>query len=346
MKTLAAVLVETDRPLELVELEIPRLRPGQVLVKIAYTCVCHTQVLEARGYRGEDRFLPHCLGHEASGVVEEVGEGVSKVAAGDQVVLSWIRGSGADVPSTQYDWDGRTVNSGAITTFSRYSVISENRLTAVTGDISLKHAALVGCALPTGLGAVFKVAAPRPGDSLAVFGVGGVGLSALMAAAVCGCTPIVAVDVVPEKLALARRLGATHVIDPRESDAPAAIQEITNGGVSCAVEASGVPAVMSDALRSVRPRGGRAVVIGNARHGQRLEIDPQQLNLGKRLLGTWGGDADPDTDFPRYCRLIAAGKLNVESLIPSLYQLENIGAAMEDLESGKAVRPMIDLSSA
>ncbi len=130
MKTTAAILVETGKPLELAELDIPALKPGQVLVEIAFSGVCHTQLSEVRGHRGQDNFLPHCLGHEASGTVRELGAGVTKVADGDRVVLSWIKGSGANVPGTVYGWDGRKVNAGGVTTFMRHAVISENRLTS------------------------------------------------------------------------------------------------------------------------------------------------------------------------------------------------------------------------
>src|SRR5689334_7344608 len=129
MKTHAAILVELGRPLEMVDLEIPPLAPGQVLVQIACSGVCHTQLLEARGHRGPDRFLPHCLGHEASGIVRDVGAGVTRVRGEDRVVLSWIKSLGADVPGAKYLWEGRTVNAGAITTFSEFAVVSENRLT-------------------------------------------------------------------------------------------------------------------------------------------------------------------------------------------------------------------------
>jgi S-(hydroxymethyl)glutathione dehydrogenase/alcohol dehydrogenase len=209
MKTTAAVLVEPGSPLELADLEIPALKPGQVLVEVAYSGVCHTQLLEARGHRGEDRYLPHCLGHEGSGIVREVSNGVARVKPGDPVILSWIRGEGADVPGTVYGWNGRPVNAGAITTFATYSVISENRLTPIADGLSMRHAALVGCAVPTGAGVVFNTAQAQPGQSLVVFGVGGVGGCAIAAAASCGCHPIVAVDVNPDKFVLARQLGAT-----------------------------------------------------------------------------------------------------------------------------------------
>src|SRR5438105_9194863 len=144
MKTTAAVLVELGRPLEVADLDVPALRPGQILVEVAFSGVCHTQILEARGHRGEDRFLPHCLGHEGSGTVREAGPGVAKVKTGDKVILSWIKGSGADAGGSVYRWNGRAVNAGPVTTFATLSVVSENRLTAVPEGLSMRLAALVG----------------------------------------------------------------------------------------------------------------------------------------------------------------------------------------------------------
>jgi S-(hydroxymethyl)glutathione dehydrogenase/alcohol dehydrogenase len=344
MKTPAAILVETGKPLELVELEIPALKPGQVLVEIVYSGVCHTQVLEARGYRGKDPYLPHCLGHEGSGVVRDTGPGVGKVKPEDRVILSWIKGAGADVSGSVYRWRDRQVNAGGITTFSRYAVLSENRVTVILGGVPMPEAALLGCAAPTGMGAVLNAAEPRPGQSLAVFGVGGVGLCAVAAAALCGCLPVIAVDLLPAKLEAARELGATHAVQAGQN-ALAEIRRLAPGGLDFAIEASGRPAVMQMALESVRPRGGTAVVIGNARHGEQVQIDPWQLNQGKRLLGTWGGDSQPDRDFPRYCTLIQAGRLLLRPLLNRRYPLEEINRALDDLESGATVRPLIEMGA-
>lgn len=346
MKTTAAVLVECGWPLELADLDVPALKTGQVLVEVAFCGVCHTQILEARGHRGHDAYLPHCLGHEGSGFVRECGAGVTKVKPGDRVVLSWIKGAGADVPGTVYGWNGRTVNAGGITTFASHSVISENRLTVVPDGVDMRLAALVGCAVPTGAGVVFNTAQPRPGQSLVVFGAGGIGSCAVAAAALAGCVPVIAVDVNGDKLALAKRLGAAHAINAKTTDPVPAIRELCPGGADFAVEATGQPAVMRQALACVRPQGGTAVVVGNAKHGQSLEIDPRELNQGKRLLGTWGGDNAPDRDFPRYCRLIAAGKLNVEPLLSRTYKLHDINAALNDLEAGLCARPLVEIGGA
>jgi S-(hydroxymethyl)glutathione dehydrogenase / alcohol dehydrogenase len=341
MKTRAAILVETGKPLVVDDLEISPLKPGQVLVEIHYSAVCHTQLLECNGHRGHDPFLPHCLGHEGSGVVAELGAGVTKVKAGDPVILSWIKGSGHNVAASAYRWGGRTVNAGAITTFSQYAVISENRLTVFPVGIGMKESAMLGCAVPTGMGAVLNTAGAKAGDSIAIFGTGGVGLSAIAAPAIAGCAPIVAVDVNPDRLGLARKMGATHVVNPSQADPVQEILRICPGGIDIAIEATGRPAVMQQALACVRPQGGIAVVIGNARDGVSLTIDPKQLNQGKQLRGTWGGDNWPDRDYPRYCKLLASGKLKLDPIMSEPFSLEGINDALRALEQGAVGRPLV-----
>lgn len=343
MKTKAAILVEVGRPLELVEIEIPPLKPGQVLVDIAFSGICHTQILECRGYRGEDKYLPHCLGHEGSGVVREVGEGVTKIKSGDKVVLSWMKGSGADVPGAVYDWNGKKVNAGGITTFSKQSVISENRLTVVNKDISMKEAALLGCTVATGLGAVFNTAKAKSGQSMVVFGTGGIGLCAIAGATIAGCEPVIAIDINDKKLELAKEMNATHCINAAKTNPIKEINKICQN-IDFAIESSGLPKVMVQALECVRNQGGTTVVIGNARHGEMLCFDPRQLNMGKRLFGTWGGDNSPDEHFPYYMELISSGKLNLKPLMSRAYTLEKINEAIDDLESGKVIRPLIDMN--
>lgn len=344
MKTIAAVLVETGKPLELAELEIPRLKPGQVLVEIVFSGVCHTQLQEVRGYRGEDKFLPHCLGHEAGGIVQEIGPGVMKVKPGDRVILSWIKGLGTNVPGTVYDWGERKVNSGAVTTFSQYSVVSENRLTPMPNGLSMEDSPLLGCAAPTGIGAVLNAAKSGPGQSIAVFGTGGVGLCSIIGAALSSCVPIIAIDLLESKLELAAKLGATHFINAASGNPVELLESICPGGVDFCIEASGSPEAMRQSLQSVRPQGGTTVIIGNARQGETLSIDPGQLNMGKRMLGTWGGDCNPDVDFPRLAKLVTSGRINLKPLTTKKYSLQQVNQALNDLEAGLAARPIIDMT--
>lgn len=341
MKTLAAVLEKLGAPLVLEELEIPPLRPGQALVEVAYAGVCHTQVLECRGHRGEDRYLPHCLGHEGSGFVREVGPGVTKVRQGDPVILTWMKGLGADVTGTTYHCDSKSVNAGAVTTFSKFTIVSENRLIPLPEHIPLVKAALLGCALPTGMGAVMNTARPKTGQSLAVFGAGGIGLFSIAAAALSGCHPIIAIDIQDEKLKLAQRMGASHALNASAGDPLQEMKSIAPEGLDFAIEATGRPAVMRQALECVRPQGGSAIVIGNAPFGEECRLDPRQFNLGKRLLGTWGGDNVPDRDFPRYAKLLSSKKMNVDAFVENIYSLQQINDALDDFEKGKVLRPLI-----
>jgi len=344
MKTEAAVLVELGKPLEVVSIGLPTLKPGQVLVELAYSGVCHTQLLEARGRRGPDSFLPHCLGHEGAGEVREVGAGVTKVKAGDEVVLTWMKGSGADIPGTTYDWDGRKVNAGGMTTFQRLAVVSENRLVPRPAGLAPREAALLGCALPTGFGMVFNVLRLEKDRTLAVFGAGGIGLSAVAAARAAGAVVVAAVDPREDRRAAAMTMGATHAFAPGP-DLASELKKLVPGGFDAAIEASGRPAVMAAALACVRARGGCAVIAGNAHAGETMALDPKELNAGKRLLGTWGGDNEPDRDFPRWAGLLAERRIVLGPLTAAVYPLSRVNAALDDLESGRALRPLLDLAA-
>ncbi len=344
MKTDAAILVQTGQKLVMAQLDIPALKPGQVLVELAYSGACGTQVMEWRGDKGEDKWLPHCLGHEGTGTVVDVGAGVTKVKAGQEVVLSWIKGSGIEAGGAVYQWEGRPVNAGGVTTFQRHAVVSENRLTLLPAGLPMDIAVLLGCAVPTGMGAVFNVLKVQAGDAVAIFGTGGIGLNACMAAALAGGMPVIGVDPNPTRRALAMQFGATHVIDPGDADVIAEIKKIVPQGVDVAVEASGLPQVMDQAINATRPQGGRAVVIGNARYNAKLELNPSVFNQGKSLMGTWGGDSVPDRDYVRFGRLIGAGRFPVRDLLSKPYRLEDADTALQDLAAGRIGRPLIDMS--
>ncbi|HET6880527.1 MAG TPA: zinc-binding dehydrogenase [Pirellulales bacterium] len=344
MQTEAAVLVEINRPLRQATLTLPELKPGQVLVEVAYSGVCHSQLHEVRGRRGPDRFLPHTLGHEGSGTVLSVGDGVSKVKAGDRVVLTWIKGDGADVAATVYHDGTETVNSGALSTFMRHTVTCENRVVPLSSAMPLREAALLGCAVPTGAGIVLNAAKMKRASSVAVFGVGGIGLSALLAAKTLDAAPLIAVDVVDAKLAEALRLGATHAVNSREREPLAAIQELTDGrGVDYSIECAGRRETMETAFRSVRNQGGLCVLAGNLPHGERIAIDPFDLIRGKRIVGTWGGETRPDQDLPRYAQWFLEGRLPLANLITHEYPLDEINTALSDMEQGRVSRALIKM---
>ncbi|WP_345532435.1 zinc-binding dehydrogenase [Viridibacterium curvum] len=341
----AAVLEKLNEPLAVVaDIQIPELARGQVLVRVAYSGVCHSQLMEARGARGEDRFLPHLLGHEGTGVVEAVGEGVTKVKPGDWVVLGWIKGLGLDGGGAQYLHAGRKINAGGVTTFNEHAVVAENRLVHLPEGIPLDVGVLFGCALPTGAGIVTNTIKPVPGSSLAVFGLGGIGLSALMATQLFDCRQVIAIDINPDKLALAKDFGATVTIDARNENVAARLRELTGAGLDYAVEATGLSSTIELAFESVRRGGGLCVFASHPAHGSRISIDPFELICGKRLQGSWGGECKPDEDIPKFAELYRQGRLPLERLITKRYRLADINEALDDLEAQRVGRPLLEIS--
>lgn len=341
----AAVLRELGAPLALVDgIAVPPLKPAQVLVRIAFTGVCHSQVMEARGRRGADNWLPHMLGHEATGRVMRVGEGVSKVKPGDLVVLSWIKGAGADAGGCQYLHGDELINAGGVTTFSDETIVSENRVTLLPEGVPLDVAVLFGCAMPTGAGLVLHELQPRPGTTIAVFGVGGIGMCALMACAMHDFAKVIAVDVSDEKLALAASLGAHVTVNARTADPVAAIRQETGGtGVDYSVDASGVARVIEQAFEATH-RTGIAIFASHPATGDKIALDPHALISGKQIRGSWGGGSDIDRDIPAFAALYRSGKLPLERLVSRRYSLDRINEALDDLEQGRVIRPVVEIN--
>ena len=340
----AAVLRSLNAPLTLETIETYGLRRGEVLVRVHFSGVCHSQLMEKDGARGPDRYLPHLLGHEGTGVVVDIGEGVTKVRRDQKVVLGWVKGSGLEASGIRYKGETTDVNAGGVTTFNEYAVVSENRLVALPESIPMDLGVLLGCALPTGAGIVINNIQPQKGKTIAVFGLGGIGLSALLACSLYEPTQLIAVDVSDQKLQLAKELGATHLIQAKATDPLAAIREITKGeGVDYAVEAAGLAATIESAFQSVKRFGGLCVFASHPPSEARIKLDPYDLICGKQIRGSWGGGTRPDEDIPLYGRLYSEGRLPLEKMISKRYRLQEINEALEDLRHQRALRPLIEL---
>jgi S-(hydroxymethyl)glutathione dehydrogenase / alcohol dehydrogenase len=344
MKMKAAILYKQNEPLKIEEILVPELKEGQVLVNISASGLCHTQLNEITGKKGPDKYLPHTLGHEGAGIVEEIGPGVTKVKKGDHVVLSWIKGKGINAAPPVYMNGEKRINCGQLSTFNEYTVTAENRVTAIDKKMPLDIAALLGCAISTGMGSVINLAKLKKGNSIAVFGAGGIGLSAICAAEIFGASKIIAIDVQKVKLEKAKEFGATHLINARDVDVVAAIKEITDGvGVDFAIESAGRRETMEQAFQSVKNGGGKAIVVGNLPPGEKIAIDPFALICGKEIVGSWGGGTDPDRDTPMYVDLYLSGKLKLDKMLTHNFKLDQINQAFKVLESGEAGRVLIDL---
>lgn len=338
----AAVLRELARPLLIEDLELPRLSRGHVLVRMQQAAICQSQKLEVTGGRGPDSFLPHLIGHEGVGVVAEVGPGVAKVRAGDQVVLSWIRGSGQPSDPICYASANGKVNAGPIATFCEFPVVSEQCVVRIDPPVDPEVAVLAGCALPTGAGTVWNAMPADPRGSICVLGLGGVGLAAVCGAVCAGWGQIIAVDLLALRLQRAVDLGATDTIHAGKEDVDKAAARVTDGkGFDLVVECAGAAATMEAAVRVARPWGGKIILVGNLVAGKKISIDPFDLIQGRWLGGSWGGGINPDIDIPRVVRLMERGVINHKLLSGKKFSLERINEAILALDEETPGRPIV-----
>lgn len=344
----AAVLVQSKAPLEVVDLRMPeQLSFGQVHVKIHYSGICGAQINEIEAAKGQDKFLPHLLGHEGSGTVLAVGEGVKRVKPGDHVVLHWRQSGGLQCEPPKYQWNGRTVNAGWVTTFNDEAIISENRLTAIPADFDLKLAPLFGCAVTTAVGVINNDAQVKIGQSVVIFGVGGVGLNIAQAAQMVSANPIIGIDLFDSKLAMAREWGLTHAFNSRtEGDALAGkIREIVGaGGADVVVDTTGNARVIELAY-DLTHADGRTILVGVPRKGDNVNIYTLPLHFKKVLKGSHGGSVSPDIEIPRLIHLVRAGKMRLDGLVTHTFTLEQVNEAIAALRSGEAARVLLDMGN-
>ena len=372
MRTRAAVLREMglpapyaeSRPLEILELELEPPGRGEVLVRVGAAGLCHSDLSVIDGSR--PRPVPMALGHEAAGEVVEVGAAVGGLAAGDHVVMAFVPACGGCGPCRSgraalcepgaaangagtllsggvrmTDPDGEPVNHHlGVSAFSEHIVVSERSAVRVDPDLPWEIAALFGCAVLTGVGAATRSARIRPGDRVAIFGLGGVGLAALLGAVLAGAERIVGVDRVTSKLELARELGATHTVEAGPG-AVEAVREVTGGGADHAIETVGSAAVLAEAYAATR-RGGDTVAVGLPHPSQMLEIPAVSLVAEERTLrGSYLGSCVPGEDLPRFIALYRAGRLPVDRLLSGTLPLEEINEGFDQLASGSSARQAI-----
>ena len=332
----AAILVEQKQPLVIDEVQLPdRLEYGQVLVRIHYSGICGSQIGELSGVKGPDNYLPHLLGHEASGVVLEIGEGVTTVQTGDPVVLHWRKGQGLEARPPRYQWQDKPLNAGLITTFNEYAIVSENRITTFSKEFPMRLAPLFGCAVTTGIGVVTNNANLKMGESIVVMGAGGVGLNVIQGAALHNAYPIIAIDLFDNRLELANQLGATHTINSRSrKDWQKQVRNILgNKGVDVFVDNTGNPEMIAEGWKLTQNKG-RTILVGVPAKGKETQLYTLPLHFGKIITGSHGGNGDPSEDIPRYMLLSKLGKLNLSNLITETYNLSEINQAIEQIKNG------------
>lgn len=360
----AARPYQDTRPLEIVEVDLDEPGPGELRVKMAAAGLCHSDLSVINGDRPRD--MPVALGHEASGVVEAVGPGVNRFSPGDHVVLVFVPSCGHCVPCAsgrpalcepgaaaaakgtlisgerRLRYKGELINHHiGVSAFSTHAVVSENSCVKIDKSIPLDRAALLGCAVLTGVGAVLNSGELKMGQSCAVIGLGGVGLAGLLGAVAAGAETIIAADPAGHKRALALELGATHAIDPTDGNAVSEVKAITGGGVDLAVELAGAAAALKFAYDITR-RGGTTVTGGLPNPKAELSIPAVSLTVGEQTLkGSYVGSCVPVRDIPRFAAMMQSGKLPIEKLMTHTISLDEINEGFERLAAGDAIRQVI-----
>ncbi|MFF3156328.1 Zn-dependent alcohol dehydrogenase [Streptomyces sp. NPDC057910] len=354
----AAVLPAVGSPLEITDIDLPAPGPGQVRVRLAAAGVCHSDLSLTNGTMRVP--VPAVLGHEGAGTVVAVGEGVTSVAPGAEVVLNWAPSCGSCHPCSLGEvWlcvnalngagsvyartaDGTELHPGLnVAAFAEETVVAENCLIPLPAGIPLTEAALLGCAVLTGYGAIHHSAQVRPGETVAVFGAGGVGLATLQAARIAGAGQIIAIDVSPDKEGLAREAGATDFVVASETTAKD-IRKLTGGqGTDVAVECVGRAVTIRTAWESTR-RGGRTTVVGIGGKDQQVTFNALEIfHWGRTLAGCVYGNCDPATDVPVLADHIRAGRLDLDSLVSERIALDGIPAAFDNMLAGKGGRALV-----
>lgn len=332
----AAVLEKINSPLSIKEVELTELKVGQVLVKVLMSGLCGAQLHEIKGYKGNEKFLPHLMGHEGCGIVQEVGPGVMTVKVGDKVVMHWRPGSGIEAPFPSYVLDGKSMSSGKVTTLSEYSIVSENRLTVVPQDTPPELCAILGCALTTAMGIIDNEIDLKFGESIAIIGCGGVGLNLIQAAAMKSACPIIAIDNNENKKQICLDHGASKFAS--------SLDEV-EGKVDIVIDTTGIPEVISKGI-SILSGTGRMVLVGQPAPGKFVEV-MNAVNLfngvGQSIKATQGGKTNPQEDIPRYVKLYNQGILDISKLITHRFKLEQVNEAFDLLKSGNAGRIMIEI---
>jgi Zn-dependent alcohol dehydrogenase len=352
IKGQAAIFVEPRKPLVVDEVEFPDPESGQVLIKLFSSGVCHSQLHTMGRPPRPGRRLPALIGHESTGVVAAKGRDVKHVKEGDHVITTWIDRDNATTTLPLVDhtlndreqytahWKGQEVSHSAAT-WAEYTLASERVVLPMPNDLPTDVTSIIGCAVMTGAGAIINTLKVRSGQSVAIFGAGGIGLCAVAAAAVVDANPLIVVDVNDDKLAFARRFGATHVINAKTADPVQSIKDLTGGGADFAIDAIGLPQTQEQILRAVRAgysgmnRGGTALLVGITPPDAKAILDTSLFIGNRSFTRTSGGDCKPDRDFPIFLRWFREGKLRLNELVTHRYKLEQINTAVDDLEHGR-----------
>ena len=335
----AAVLFKQNSNLKIIKIKSnSKLSRGQVLVKIFYSGICGSQLGEISGVKGKDKFLPHLLGHEGTGIVKKVGPGVKYFKVDDKVILHWKKSKGIDAKNPTYYFKDNKVNSGKVTTFSEFSIVSENRLTKIPKGLDYKDAVIFGCAATTGFGIVNRDVKIKKNDSTLIFGCGGVGINISQAASINKSYPIIAIDKFTKRLKFSKKHGASHFLNFKGN-----FKELRNRifkilkdkPLDFFIDTTGDTKVIEFGLKIINPKKGNLVLAGVQKKNKNISFNTLQLLLGKKIIGSHGGNCKPHIDIHKINQSFKKNNIKVKNFYTKTYSLDKINKAISDMKNGK-----------
>ena len=341
LKFKSAVLEKINKPLKVKNIFFKGpLKKGQVLVKLFFSSICGKQIDEIKGIGEYDKFLPHCLGHEGSANVIDVGPKVKRIKKGQNVILHWIKTKGINskVP-TYFDENNKIINAGWVTTFNEYAVVSENRLTEIKEKINLKDAALFGCAIPTALGSVFNEVKIKKNTSVIIYGAGGIGLFMIQALKIISVKKIIAIDINEKSLRLAKKLGAKYVFNPKKENIKSKIKNITDSkGAEIVFINIGNNKSIENAIDCCSTPG-KCIQVGVPDKKTKTQVDMFSVMHGKQIFGSMGGSTIPHVHLKKYIEIYKKKLINVKKVINKTFLLRDINKAIRfhKRNSGKVI---------
>ena len=342
IKSKNAILTNFKKKLILKEIFLPKPKFGEVLVKVIYSGICRSQIMEINGLRNTKKWLPHLLGHEGSGVVIDVGKGVKKVKKNDHVILSWIKSNGINTNGGKIKSKNHYINYGPITTFGSHTLVSENRLVKKPKEMNLKIAALFGCALSTGCGMAQNEAELKKNHNVLIYGIGGIGFSVLIMTKSLNIRDITVIDNNQYKLKIAKKMGIKKLINSNNFLEYSDFKKKNKNKFDICFETSGTTQTIEEGFDLIK-NNGKIIFASHPKMNKKIRLDPFELIKGKSIIGSWGGKTKPDNDIKKYYQKIKKNKKYLKFLSNKIYKLKQINKAIKDFSDGKCLRPLIEM---
>jgi Zn-dependent alcohol dehydrogenase len=334
-----AILVKPKKKLIISELNIPKLKKNQLLIKIKYSGICRSQIMEIDGQRGVDKFLPHTLGHEASGVVIDKYKSIKNFKKKDKVIITWIKSKKDDCEKIYYLMGGTKINSGYANTFSTYAIISLNRCIKKPKKLSMINAALYGCAVPTGAGMVLNAKKLKKDSKIIIIGFGGIGFFIFLTLKSKGIKNIIVIDKNQDRLHIAKNVGVKYLLKKIDQKK---IKNIFGADADFCFETAGIVSTIEKGFKVIKSNGC-LIFASHPGKGKKISIDPHQLIKGKKIYGTWGGNINLEKNIDKLVKILNVYKKEFKILTKNTYSLNNINNTIKNFKRGKILRPIIKL---